>query len=285
MSTKDRIVELLLERQPAGGPLLDQLRRALSQRVKTGTPTELDTLVAGLLPLRSSGRMTLQEVSDALVLKPPTVLQHLRQLERQGRVVRTVTPGTNSPTYEVAPFFEANWCDPQQRVLLRWRSTTGIDWRYPLVSRVPHAPAQRVLLRLLPELDAAIGRAADTITTPDSPQPYEFGVYLYGSAARGDARAGSDLDLLLVPMAGSAAGLKKRVTKVAQAANLWAEMPIDLRIAEVKDVMAFPEPFLKALGREAITVFWRGRDPMFIEADPVRHFLASGGRWHGGDTA
>lgn len=183
-------------------------------------------------------------------LPPSVVHRHLQELVVQAKAVREGR-GPNV-RYRARPYFAALWMDPERGVMDSWETNQPVDWRFPLVTRVPDDAAQEVLVPLL------------AILTRDDP-PGLFSVVVYGSCAEGNARDKSDLDLLVFR---NDSGWDAHVREIVDEANLWARRAIDLRLANgTQDI---PEGIVRNLRQHGKTVFTNREDDLaFVEYQTV----------------
>lgn len=257
------------------------------------TPTR-SRIVTAILNWAPPEPPTLTDLAQTVGLRSPTVHRHLRVLMDEG-IVKGVGsgPGRARSGYRVQPYVHGTWIDPRpnRRIMASWSSAVPICWRFPLVSRVPDEAAQAVLYRFLREADwrghfhpwlqngpkapktpkglktrAKKGPPGTPGEVPWGSRPQDYGVTVvaYGSCARGDAGAKSDLDLLVVqPMD---LDMTRPWKDLAAEANLWAERQIDLRVIDRDGLSNLPNKLQQALRREGVTVFSSfGNDGEFIE--------------------
>ncbi len=200
---------------------------------------------------------SLKELAEKLHLSPPTVLARLRIMSDEGMVQRIETPA--GPRHVPLPFLHVYWHDPAHGYQEQWKTSTATDWRFPLVSRVPDAPAQSFLIEWLDRaqarglLPAMISRFEQA--PRDTPR---LRIVVYGSCARGDARDKSDLDVLLLtesPWDG-ADGL----IDLAHEVGLRADRMPDLRALTVADLDDALPGFRDHVHEEAKTVW--SNDPL-----------------------
>lgn len=215
-------------------------------------------------PDASKGGWNLKTLSDALGLAPPTVLRHLENLAEAGVVERREVGPSHEVQYFARPYFQAVWVDPERGVFSQWTSREPFAWRFPLVSRIPDGPAQRTLLRLLPAAEkAGLLAGQDTKGHVDRSGPLPA-LAVFGSCARGDARASSDLDLLVRTETRNA-GYRKRFKDVAAKVSLESDRPIQLRFMTLREFLAAPDALREALLTEAITVHLPEGSDEFLE--------------------
>lgn len=254
----------------------------------------LDILQAGDEPL------PLTTIAARSELAPSTVHRHLDQMGQIGLVERTGR--RKDARYAPRPFVSTFWTAPAQPIRARstrptwlrleWTHPARVDWRFPLVSRLPDVDAQQTILRLL---DEAWKRG---ILTPwlTASQTVEFGEdvperrrdeirrkladpahhegttwVVYGSTARGDARTESDIDLLVIlpaeiPQNQPQPPLEQNIERLVDDINLGATRSIDL-VTVARDALFddLPTPLRNAILREGSTVFSTFGGGEFIE--------------------
>lgn len=256
----------------------------------------------------SPSPLALSAIADRIDLAPSTVHRHLREMDRLGLVRRTGR--RKDARYEPRPFVSTFWTAPVQALRARtgspawlrfeWGHTGLVDWRFPLVSRLPDVDAQRTILRLLDtawkrgiltpwlrsanDLDVADDvppdRRGETQARLADPDHHEGTTWVvYGSAARGDARAESDIDLLVILPANIPDNephppLKAEIAHLVDDINLGASRPID-HVTVPRDGFydELPTPLRHAIVREGMTVLSTFPGGEFIEAaqeDPAR---------------
>lgn len=190
-----------------------------------------------------AGRTTTAAIAARLGIPPSTVSRHLNALADTGLAVRQ--RDGREVFYQIRRNGYVSFTGPmhsprgKEWAHLQWRTDQPIDWRFPLVARVPDPDAQTTLRRLL---DACDERglfhpwlaAGQTRRDPETWPGLHFVVF--GSCARGDARADSDLDLLvLADRPDTASRWHETVEDAVQELNVHAPRGIDL-------VMVRPEP-------------------------------------------
>lgn len=220
------------------------------------------TVFAEVWKRRSAGGATLKALAGATKLAPPSALAQLRKLVALQLIDRNeARPG--APTYVPRPYFEATLVNPVEGLVDSWKVNDLPDWRFPLVSRVPDAPARASLNRLL---DLAWERR----WIPGKPGAGKsrggfrgITFVVYGSCAEGTARAGSDVDLvgILGPQARAADDLRDLVAEV----NVEVERKIDGRFLTANEFLALPEALRLDL-RKGKTVYRSSEDSPFVEA-------------------
>lgn len=203
---------------------------------------------------------TLKDIAAEAGIRPPTALAHLRKLEEEGKVQKVDTPV--GPRYALQPFLRCEWHDPDHGVQQVWQSEVAIDWRFPLVSRVPDPAAQGFLLEWLDRAQAR--RLLPPSRSRFEPKPKEasLSIVVYGSCARGDAGATSDIDILL------AGDLPKRdleaLKDLADEIALRGGRRPDIRVVGA-DLKGTGAALVEALRREGRTIFTTLPEPAFIE--------------------
>jgi len=206
-------------------------------------------------PVEESPR--LKDLAASADVSPATAYAHLKRLEAERKVVRL--EGPEGPAYAPRYYFQAEFIDPFGGALDRWSTNHPIDWRFPLVSRVPDDAAADFLYEWL-------DRAAARGLLPPLQSRHEphddslvLRILVYGSCARGDARKDSDVDILLdAPSEWEGAAA---LQDLAHEVGLTAERAPDIRVwtEEMED------GFLDNLLREGRTVWTNVADKAFLE--------------------
>ena len=160
----------------------------------------------------------------------------------------------DGPRYAVLPHIRCEWIDPDHRIHESWQSSQPIDWRFPLVSRVPDERAQQFLYEWL-------DRAQARQILPGFRSRFEKNqsriplvqVVVYGSCARGDAGTDSDLDLLLVGDASRKT--MDALVSLAHEVALETGRPPDVRVMDEGTWNSSTPAFRARVEHEAKTVF------------------------------
>lgn len=244
--------------------------------------------------------VSLATVADQLDLAASTVHRHLEEMDRVGLVKKT--GHRKEARYEPLPYVAAFWTGPAVGrvrsprtpwLRIHWAHTAQIDWRFPLVSRLPDREAQQTLVRLL---DAAWQRGIltpwllpmkmsgladqipqkrrdETMRRLADPGHHEGTTWVvYGSAARGDARSESDIDLLVIlpadhPENQPQPPLKSLIERLVDDINLGATRTLDL-VTVTRDGFFddLPTPLRRAIVRQGMTIYSTVEGGDFIEA-------------------
>lgn len=211
--------------------------------------------------------VSLKQVADAADVQSPTALSHLRRLEEEGRIAKVQTP--EGPRYAVLPFVQIEWQDPKANTNLKWTSNSPIDWRFPLVSRVPDKPAQDMLLRWL---DLMLSKGQLPAIRPKSSDPAtkaapRVDFVVYGSCARGDATARSDLDLLVVGEVSKRQA--EQFIDAAHEASLGTGRSPDIRAMNLQDWQKAESSLRQTIQKEGLTVYSTDpNDPLITGVAP-----------------
>ncbi len=179
--------------------------------------------------LVENGPITTLDLTRELGLDASTISRHLKALaatglasaHREGQRV-LYRPERNLYVSMTGPLGPDTMRHGPAWKMIQWRTGQPVDWRFPLITRVPDEGAQATLRRLLEECnDRGLLHPWLKWTTDETfskwliEQPTDeqldlkrllgrrrlwgdFEFVVFGSCARGDARPDSDLDLLLV---------------------------------------------------------------------------------------
>lgn len=198
-----------------------------------------DRIVRAMLAHPSG--MGLGDIAAAVGMAGPPVLHHLRSLADEGMVEKFVPAASTRPRYRLRPFLAVTWLDPASGTYASWTSRAGVDWRHPLVSRLPHPDAQEstatfldILEReglLAPPRPAKVTKKARPASSgPAAGRDDGLRIAAFGSAARGDMGPRSDVDLLALLGRGVAKDVPERLLDAAAEANLVTPMRIHLLV-------------------------------------------------------
>lgn len=252
---------------------------------------------------RAQRPMSLKELAGSIGRSPPATLRNLKILEDRGLVDRQGR--FHESSYRLATFLQVHWSDQvtgdndNVRLRMQWHSNSSIDWRFPLVSRVPDAAAQEVLCRFLdhgqkrgyftpwlcrkdlPDKIDTIADEPNKLETrfPQESYHYPFSVIVFGSCARGDARSGSDLDVLVLY------GDVGHKDFIAAYDYLWRTIayqmapgsarPINLHVRRSSFLRSDRrEGLAESVIREGITVYSSDRNAPLVEATRRREHNA-----------
>ncbi|MBI4393342.1 MAG: nucleotidyltransferase domain-containing protein [Euryarchaeota archaeon] len=224
-------------------------------------------IVGFFLGRQTSEPATLKEIARHMRLAPPSALAQLRAMVKLGIVAEDPAPKGRGRTYRLARYMSATWVDPERNVMISWTSGAPVSWKYPLVSRVPDYDAQETLLRFLESAEMHGHFHASSVRAPSVRNVGEdLGVTMiaYGSCARGDARPGSDLDLLI--LAPSLGDPKEKFKDLAADVNLSAARKLDLKVIAADEFRELPVELQKAVRREGLIVYSSREDAWFVEA-------------------
>lgn len=204
-------------------------------------------------PVNVEGLVRLLGLSQSLVS------QRLRRLQKEGFLERFTIPTASGRVvhYRPLPAFSIQWVSPDEQVALQWQARGEVDWRFPLVSQVPDAPARQTLLALLNRLQERDLLFPTEVRGKATPIPHHgLSLIAYGSCARGTARPGSDLDLLSLQDEGKhTADVKERVESVCAEVSLAEPRPIQVKHLQADGVVDLPRGIKTSVQSEGLIVF------------------------------
>lgn len=212
------------------------------------------------LLLKNPGQ-SLAEIARGTQTTAPATLRRLRNLMDEGLLrAERAGPGNRVKAYYAIPYFSAAWVEPAQGILTSWSVSGPLDWRFPLVSRVPD-PASRAFLHDL--LDHASGRGLlPPFVTREAPSIARLCMAVFGSCARDVAPPKSDLDLLFVGNSSNA----RKLFELAHEVALDHPRQLSARLQQPADLHSLPETFRREIAADAKTV-WSN--------DPARFLIES----------
>lgn len=139
--------------------------------------------------------LNVEQLSRKAKISRGRVSQILGRLARHSLVDRRSLPTRNgrSVYYRPSAWVSVQWSSPAEGVLHEWHGSGEIDWTYPLVSQVPDSDARQTVRMFLERL-----RMRNLLDAPKKGRAEFRGLSLvvYGSSARGQARPGSDVDVV-----------------------------------------------------------------------------------------
>lgn len=221
------------------------------------TPTR-KAIVRALLDAGGDG-LALSDIADAVGVTSPTAHKHLELLIEEGLAERSVRERGRT-RYIARDFFEATWTDREHGVLDSWRSGS-VDWRFPLVTRVPDEEARRILTWFL-SMATERGYFHPWLlldewpdpSEPAAPERYGVSMIVYGSCARGDAGATSDLDIVVLQPS-IRTDISDRFEELAAEINLKADRNIQLKVLNYDQFRGLDASFRNTIRDEGITVY------------------------------
>lgn len=234
------------------------------------------------------GWASLQGLAEDIDLDASTTHRHLAHLLRAGAVVKE--GGGKETTYGLKPRIEVSWTGTSSRETAsdsdhwlhwQWTGQGPVDWRFPLVSRIPQVDGQRTMQRFLEHcwqrgllgplgiMQAPPGEK--TSSEPSRRMMERIGqdmdrlrdgltFIVFGSYARGDARRDSDLDVLVITPPDWALdnGAKRpadRLQDLVDEFNLGSLVPVDLVTRQREHPEEeFPKGLWFAICTEGLTV-------------------------------
>lgn len=253
---------------------------------------------------RRGAHISLADAAEEIQRAPSATHRQLMILVQEGLVERVGEQ--KEARYRLASYFKGIWTrpghPPDGALVAEWTHRGPMDWRYPLVSRVPDLKAQLTLQRFLDtcarrgvftpwfaytlDFERNGGNDAWANLTPEARRarladPANHGpvtVYAYGSCVNGTAREESDLDLIVLydltkggvppfPYNGV-------IREIVGDLNLGAPRRIDVRVYAEDEffdgLVNLYERVRKEILKTAITVYSTSDAPKFIETGRAR---------------
>lgn len=208
-------------------------------------------LVQRIQDVQQGGLLSLERLARRLRMSPPALLGRLRRLRVAGWVERreVITARGRVVHYVPAARVAVQYVSPRAGVAFSWSAAGEVDWDFPLLSRVPDAPARESLKRFLLELRRR--NLLDGTATRDG-----AAVVLYGSTARGTARPDSDCDVLVVvpERKGRKGGDVGLVEDAAATASLEGPRAVQAHAVKPGELTSLPREIRSALKMDGIIV-------------------------------
>lgn len=207
--------------------------------------------------------IALRELATDLGVSAPLVSQRLKRLREDGVVASTdhrLAHGRRGIT--VVGGVRIQWVSAAAGLAEEWSCHGEVDWEFPLATQVQHRPARETLVRFLRALKYADdGNLLDPGRVLDRSRSVRHAgldIVAYGSAARGDARPGSDLDLVVLHGVGPSR-LVERVRDTAADVSLESGVAIQLHIASGAALLTskapVPEWLDEAVARDGVLAY------------------------------
>lgn len=199
-------------------------------------------------------------LADHLGVSASYVSQTFAKLHAKGWVERRTRATTRGRVVEYEPVegLEVRWVQPDERVAIRWDCRGAIDWEFPLTTQIPDETARKIVVAFLRAL-----RNEGILDGNREKGHVGLAVVVYGSSARGDARRGSDVDLLVFEAAKSSwlraerppqASVASRVGDIAADVSLKSPRSIQAHVLDVADVHTLPTWIGEAVQHEGAVV-------------------------------
>jgi len=183
--------------------------------------------VRRILDALLAGPCSLSDLSQKTGLTKPAFLRQLRELERLGVITRTYqsTGMVRQSIYALQGCSLRLELGPPGTLSFAWATAGPADPEFPLTGQVPDPRDRREVVVAL--------RALRQARPEDWPSLF---VILFGSAARGESRPKSDVDLMIVLPRDDPA-LRRAVEDAIAGAQMEADHPI-------QPFLSWREPFL-----------------------------------------
>lgn len=204
-----------------------------------------------------------EDVAKRLGVSSAFVSTRLRKLLEEGWVERREIRTTTGRTVHYRPLagLALQWVSPDEGVVLEWLSHGKVDWEFPLVSQVPDAPARLSIIAFLRALRDRRLLVPSTLEPddPDSGSPKAFEhlgltAVHHGSTARGSARAGADVDLIVFESEAQTVHVHPIVEDIAADVSLHAPRPLQVMVLKADEVESLPDRIERAVKTDGIVV-------------------------------
>lgn len=131
------------------------------------------------------GEKTLTEISGHLGISKPATIKYLNEMEKIG-MISSLTVSTNigrEKKFNISPFSFVFTVDPEKGSII-YKNEESLYIKNPLLGQIQQYEYRQVLNTYLSGIDAGI--------------EFDCTVVLFGSIARGEGTAKSDIDMLLI---------------------------------------------------------------------------------------
>lgn len=216
-------------------------------------------LLARQTPERGMG---VGEVAAAIGKSIPYASQSLRKMEARGQVSSRATaiPTGRTVQYTLAPWGEMLWSSASEGVVVHWRARSEIDWQFPLVSQIPDLDGQATTLNVLDQLEKegalrARHRPGTAVFKRRKDDFLGLTLIVHGSTARGTARKGSDLDLVVFHQ-DRRPDIQERIHARIDEASLHSPRPVQLAMFHWGgDLEQVPDTLRHSIRESGLIVF------------------------------
>lgn len=217
--------------------------------------------LARIEAVQKGGRLNVEDLAHKLGISPSVLVRRAKLLQDAGWLERRqeATPRGREVYYVPIPRVSVQWTSPYRSVALSWSTRGEVEWDFPLTTQLTDVSAREAIRRFLWELrrqgvlDAEFHHIGNV---------FEHGpglaVVVYGSAARGTARADSDIDLLVVLGEWSRTPGGKREEVVLDAAadtSLSIGVPIQAKVIPESSLKKLPREIQRGIREDGLIVF------------------------------
>jgi predicted nucleotidyltransferase len=205
-----------------------------------------------IIEILNESSMSLTELSEALGIKKPTVSKYLARMEDEGLISsRIVVTGVGRErTFQLEPFTLVLSIDPEDKLLLSYRSNEGMDLELPLMGQIKQEEFRTA--------SRAYVKRMISKTKADN-----MSIIVFGSVAMGNAGRKSDIDLLLLSDSWTKAS-KDRMLTIISDATVEAEIQAKPLFWTYKEFGTKDDYFAKHIRQDGILVFnRRGGGPIW----------------------
>lgn len=226
------------------------------------------SILQRIVALQKEEPLRLEELASRLRMTAPGLLPRLKRLAEAGWLVREqrVTASGRAVFYLPCASFEARWVSPTDGVAHAWQLHGEPDWRFPLLSQLPDERGRLALRGLLRKLDQQklLDPSDGEYSRGDDPrrrwEHLGLSLVAYGSCARGDAREGSDVDVLIIYDDDARHDFNDFIPDTVAEVSLMSARPIEAALTRIGKLAELPRGIRDAVQRDGLVIYDGLRD-------------------------